>query len=700
MEVDLLKSNIKFLKGVGPKRAALLSSELNINTFEDLLNYFPFRYVDRSKFHNISDISSDTIYYQLKGRITNMEVSGKGRAQHLNALLNDDTGTISLVWFQGIKWIKEKLEKNTEFFVYGKPNIYKGSYTLTHPEIDIPEEKSVTGPVLFPVYHTGEKLSSAGLNSRGISKLTTNLLQRIYDVIPENLSKEINDRYSFIPRKEAYKYIHFPPTTELLERARIRLKFEELFFIQLSVVKIKIGRHNKNGGHVFPKVGDLFNEFYSKHLPFELTNAQKRVIKEIRADMKRPYQMNRLLQGDVGSGKTLVALLAMLIAADNNYQSAIMAPTEILATQHFNTITGFLKEMDIKIALLTGSTPARKRKIIYESLENGSLKIIIGTHALIENKVKFKNLGFVVIDEQHKFGVAQRAKLWAKNKIPPDVLVMTATPIPRTMAMTLYGDLDYSVIDELPSGRKPVLTYHFDESKRLRVFNFMKKIIKAGGQVYVVYPLIEESETLDLKNLMEGYEAISREFPLPEYRLSIVHGKMDPKDKEIEMKRFAAGKTHILVSTTVIEVGVDVPNANLMVIENANRFGLSQLHQLRGRVGRGARESYCILMSEGKLSEDAKIRLSTMVSTNDGFKIADIDLKLRGPGELQGTKQSGIVELKIADIVNDGKILQAARKTAETILETDPELENDENEILKKFLISQKKNSFDWSKIS
>ena len=699
-EVNLLNTDITYLKGVGPKRAEQFSKELNISTFDDLLNYFPFRYIDRSKFHSISEINSDAVFYQLKGSLSRIEISGKGSNQRMSALLSDGTGTIKLVWFKGIQWIKDKYKTGETYIVYGKPNNFKGIFNISHPEIEPFDEQKSNTPKLYPVYHTGEKPSNVGLNSKGIAKVISNLIPRVIDIIPENLSDEIIEKYSFISRNKAYNYIHFPPTVELLEKAKLRLKFEELFFIQISVIKIRLERHDKIKGHVFSKVGRYFNDFFSNYLPFELTGAQKRVVKEIRYDMGKPYQMNRLLQGDVGSGKTLVALLAMLIATDNGFQSAIMAPTEILATQHFNTLSSFLKDMDIKVLLLTGSTSSANRKIIHQSLQDGSLKIIIGTHALIEDKVKFKNLGFVVIDEQHKFGVAQRAKLWAKNIIPPDILVMTATPIPRTMAMTLYGDLDYSVIDELPLGRIAVKTYHYPESQRLRVFKFMKKIIAMGQQIYVVYPLINESETLDLKNLMEGYEAISREFPLPEYRLSIVHGRMDAGDKEIEMKRFAEGKTHILVSTTVIEVGVDVPNASLMIIENANRFGLSQLHQLRGRVGRGAEQSYCILMSEGKLSHEAKIRLSTMVETSDGFKIADIDLKLRGPGDLLGTRQSGILDLKIADIVADEKILKAARQTVETLLEYDIDLSHEKNIRIKKYLLQQKKNTFDWSKIS
>ena len=699
-EVNLLNTDIKYLKGVGPKRAEQFSKELNISTFNDLLNYFPFRYIDRSKFHSVAEINTDSTYYQLKGSLSRIEISGKGSGQRMSALFTDNTGSIKLVWFKGIQWIKDKYKTGETYVVYGKPNYYKGIFNITHPEIEPYNEENTSHPKLYPVYHTGEKPSNVGLNSKGIAKVVLNLIPRIIDVLPENLSNELIENFHFISRKEAYRFIHFPPTIELLEKAKLRLKFEELFFIQLSVIKIKLERHDKTKGHVFSKVGDYFNDFFANYLPFELTNAQKRVIKEIRYDMGKPYQMNRLLQGDVGSGKTLVALLAMLIAADNGYQSAIMAPTEILATQHYNTISNFLKNIKIQIALLTGSSTTSERKIIHEKLEDGTLNIIIGTHALIEKKVKFKNLGFVVIDEQHKFGVAQRARLWSKNIIPPDVLVMTATPIPRTMAMTLYGDLDYSVIDEMPKGRKPVKTYHYPESQRLRVFKFMKKLIAMGQQIYVVYPLIEESETLELKNLMEGYEAISRDFPLPQYRISIVHGRMDPKDKELEMKRFAEGKTHILVSTTVIEVGVDVPNASLMIIENANRFGLSQLHQLRGRVGRGADQSYCILMSEGRLSNDAKIRLATMVETSDGFRIADTDLKLRGPGDMFGTRQSGILDLKIADIVADERILKAARQTAQDLLEDDTDLSKEKNQRIKYFLIQSKKNTFDWSKIS
>lgn len=699
-EINLLETDITYLKGVGPRRAEIFRSELNINTFEELLSYFPFRYIDKSVFNTINEINNPDSYYQIKGRIIHVDISGKGKGKRMTAILQDETGKISLKWFQGISWIEDKIIVGHSLVIFGKPNIFGSQFSFNHPEVSIYNSNETIPQGLFPVYHSGEKATAVGLNSKGIAKVTQALIERVYDIIPENLSDDILSKYKLLKRKDAFLHIHFPSNLAMKEKALARLKFEELFFIQLSVIKLKINRKSKNYGHNFSQVGDFFNDFYHNHLPFTLTNAQKKVVKEIRFDMGKSYQMNRLLQGDVGSGKTLVALLSMLIAIDNNYQTALMAPTEILANQHFNTISKMLKELNIKIALLTGNTSTSARKEIHKDLRNGNLNILIGTHALIEDTVQFKNLGFVVIDEQHRFGVAQRARLWGKNNIPPDVLVMTATPIPRTMAMTLYGDLDYSVIDELPKGRKPIQTFHFSESKRLKVFDFMKKIIKLGQQVYVVYPLIEESETLDIKNLMEGYEAISRDFPLPEYKLSIVHGRMDPASKDLEMKRFAQGLTNILVSTTVIEVGVDVPNATLMVIENANRFGLSQLHQLRGRVGRGADQSFCILMSEGKLSNEAKVRLSTMVETNDGFKIANIDLKLRGPGDLEGTRQSGLIELKLADIVADEKILNAAKITAERLLDTDPELELPDNRQIRNYLISQKQSSFDWSKIS
>jgi ATP-dependent DNA helicase RecG len=666
LENNVLKSEITYLKGVGPKRAEIFNKELGIYCFEDLLYHFPFRYIDKSQYHKIIEVNSTDNYYQIKGRIVSKNVHGKGRHRRMNAILEDNTGRIQLQWFQSVNWIEDSIEPGMYVIIFGKASLYKQSFIFTHPELTTREEDIQNG--LFPVYHSTEKANKSGLHSKGISKLVKTLLEQYGNSIEDNLSQEIVQKYGLLNRQQAIYFIHFPTDEAKRMQAEARLKFEELFFIQLSVLQIKKHRHLKSKGHSFTQVGHFFNTFYKDHLPFSLTNAQKKVIKEIRYDMGQKWQMNRLLQGDVGSGKTMVALMAMLIAVDNNYQAALMAPTEILARQHFNTLKNYLKQMDVEVMLLTGSTPQSERKVLHEKLRNGQLKILVGTHALIVKDVVFHNLGFVVIDEQHRFGVAQRARLWAKNKIPPDVLVMTATPIPRTMAMTLYGDLDVSVIDELPKGRKPIQTFHFEEAKRLRVFEFMKKIIAQGQQVYVVYPLIEESESLDLKNIMEGYEALSRSFPLPQYRLSIVHGRMDAETKDIEMQRFAKGQTQILVSTTVIEVGVDVPNASLMVIENANRFGLSQLHQLRGRVGRGAEQSYCILMSEGKLSQEAKVRLSTMVESNDGFKIAQTDLQLRGPGDMAGTRQSGLLEFKLADLTQDEKILHAARKNGSGII--------------------------------
>ncbi len=700
-EINILLTEITYLKGVGPQRSKVLNEEFGIYTFQDLLDFYPFRYVDKSQINTIKDIKDADNYYQLQGEIVDKSSIGKGKTKKLSAIFEDKNGDqVVLRWFQGINWIEDKIIIGAKYTIFGKPILFGNKFSFNHPEFNLLSHETPNQTGLFPVYHSSERATANGLNSKGIAKLTEILLERIYSVIPENLTQDIISKYKLFNRKDSYRYIHFPPNQAYQEKAAARFKFEEFFFTQLSIIKIRLNRKNKSIGHQFNSVGTLFNSFYHNHLPFELTNAQKKVIKEIRFDMGQNYQMNRLLQGDVGSGKTLVALMAMLIAADNGYQSALMAPTEILANQHFNTISNLLKLLPVNIALLTGSTSTADRKIIHENLQNGNLHIIIGTHALIEDTVKFSNLGFVVIDEQHRFGVAQRAKLWAKNSISPDILVMTATPIPRTMAMTLYGDLDYSVIDEMPVGRIPVKTFHFTEAKRLKVFDFIKKIIALGQQVYIVYPLIEESETLDLKNLMEGYEAISRSFPLPDYRLSIVHGKMDPAAKEYEMKLFSEGKTHILVSTTVIEVGVDVPNASLMVIENANRFGLSQLHQLRGRVGRGKDQSYCFLMSEGKLSREAKTRLETMVRTNNGFEIANMDLKLRGPGELGGTKQSGLLNLKLADIAVDEKILRAARISAEGILANDPNLLKPENLPIRNHLVQNQKSSFDWSKIS
>ncbi len=699
--VNILDTPIEYLKGVGPVRADILKKELKIFTFNHLLHYFPFRYVDRSKFYKVSEVNNDTTYFQIKGRIIDMHEVGQGRSRRLVATLWDETGNIELVWFKGIKWIVNKISSGKEYVVFGKPNHFKGRYNIPHPEIEeVGVNKIDLGEKLQPFYYSSEKLKSKGLDSKGIGKIMKNLIPVVRDHLNETLTPEIIDNLKLIPREEALLNIHFPKDQKILQRAQARLKFEELFFIQLTLLELKIVRSEKVKGHVFNRVGNHFNDFYHKNLPFELTGAQKKVIKEIRADLGSGKQMNRLLQGDVGSGKTLVALMNMLIAVDNGFQACMMAPTEILAVQHYNSISKLLKGLDINIRLLTGSTKTAERKIIHEELQNGELPLLVGTHALIEDTVKFKNLGLVVIDEQHRFGVAQRAKLWKKNTIPPHILVMTATPIPRTLAMTFYGDLDVSVIDEMPPGRKPVKTVHFYDKDRLRVFGFMKKQIKEGRQIYVVYPLIKESEKLDLKDLMDGYESISREFPLPHYAISIVHGKLSSKDKDYEMQRFVRGETDIMVATTVIEVGVDVPNATVMIIENAERFGLSQLHQLRGRVGRGGSQSYCILMTKDKLTPDGMQRIRTMVGTTDGFKIAEADLRLRGPGDLMGTQQSGIVDLKIADLIRDEKILQYARTTAIKLLKNDPHLNKEDNRVIRKQLAYLNKNRIDWSRIS
>ncbi len=699
--VDLLDTPIEYLKGVGPARADVLKKEIGIFSFNDLLNYFPFRYVDRSKYYKIKDINSESTYIQLIGKLSGIQLMGKPRSERLVAFLEDDSGVIELVWFKGAKWMVNKLIPNEKYIVFGKPTLFNGKYNIPHPEIELlSDQKKDLGEKLRPFYSSTDKLKSKGLDSKGISKITRNLLLQVKDSIYETLSVDIIENLKLIPRKEALLNIHFPKDQNILDRARARLKFEELFFIQLNLIKLKLLRIEKIKGHQFLVVGDYLNNFFHKNLPFELTNAQKKVVKEIRIDIGSGKQMNRLLQGDVGSGKTLVALMSMLIALDNNYQASLMAPTEILAKQHFKSISKMLNGLGIAINLLTGSTKTAKRKKIHEGLKNGSLQILVGTHALLEDIVQFKNLGLVVIDEQHRFGVAQRARLWKKNTIPPHVLVMTATPIPRTLAMTLYGDLDVSIIDELPPGRKPVKTAHYFDRDRLKVFGFMKKQIKTGRQVYVVYPLIKESEKLDLKDLTDGYESISRAFPLPEYAISIVHGQMPVKDKDYEMQRFVKGETQIMVATTVIEVGVDIPNASVMIIENAERFGLSQLHQLRGRVGRGADQSFCILMTKDYLSEDGKKRIQTMVRTTDGFEIAEADLRLRGPGDLHGTQQSGILDLKIADIIKDEKILKYSRNMAVDILSDDPHLEKDKNRPIFQQLNSLSKNKPNWSLIS
>jgi ATP-dependent DNA helicase RecG len=692
--IDILDTPIEYLKGVGPVRAEVLKKEVAVYNFNDLLNYFPFRYVDRSKFYKIKDINSDSTYIRI-------QMVGKPRSERLVAFLEDDSGVIELVWFKGAKWMINKLTTNEDYVVFGKPAFFNRKFNIPHPEIELAsDQKEDLGEKLRPFYSSTDKLKSKGLDSKGISKLTRNLVIQVKESIFETLSVDIIEQLKLLSRKESLLNIHFPKNQKILDRARARLIFEELFFIQLNLLKLKLLRIEKIKGHKFLVVGNYLNNFFHKNLPFELTNAQKKVVKEIRNDIGSGKQMNRLLQGDVGSGKTLVALMSMLIALDNKYQACLMAPTEILAKQHFETISKMLSNLGIEINLLTGSTKTADRKEIHDGLKNSTLQILIGTHALIEDTVKFKNLGLVVIDEQHRFGVAQRARLWKKNTIPPHVLVMTATPIPRTLAMTLYGDLDVSVIDELPPGRKPVKTAHYFDKDRLRVFGFMKKQIKAGRQVYVVYPLIKESEKLDLKDLTDGYESITRAFPLPEYAVSIVHGQMPVKDKDYEMQRFVKGETQIMVATTVIEVGMDIPNASVMIIENAERFGLSQLHQLRGRVGRGADQSFCILMTKDRLSEDGKQRIQTMVRTTDGFEIAEVDLRLRGPGDLHGTQQSGILDLKIADIIKDEKILKYSRNMAVDILTEDPHLEVEKNRPILQQLKYLSKNKPNWSLIS
>lgn len=693
-----LDTPIEYLKGVGPARADLLKKELGIKTFGDVLLHYPFRYIDRSKIYRVSDIASDSAYIQLKGKLLIIKELGMGRAIRLSAILDDGSGQIELIWFQGVSWWKGQLKTGVEYIVFGKPSLFNGRYNITHPDIDtVEEEQQMQSEPLQPYYSTTEKLKRKGINGKSFGKITRNALAQCYNYIGENLNSQIVTYNNFLPRAQTIRNLHFPRNYELLERAKYRIKFEELFFIQLELFRIKVLRNEKSVGRRFIKIGDHFLTFFEKYLPFELTNAQKKVIKEIRKDLSTGRQMNRLLQGDVGSGKTLVALMTMLIALDNQCQSCIMAPTEILATQHFRNIEKFLKEMPVTVKLLTGSTKKKEREIIHNGLLNGEVEILIGTHALIEEAVVFKNLGLVVIDEQHRFGVEQRARLWEKSNIPPHILVMTATPIPRTLAMTVYGDLEVSVIDELPPGRKPIKTYHFFERERLRVFHFMKEQIKEGRQIYVVFPLINESENQDLQDLMDGFDTLSRYFPLPEYQISIVHGKLKPAEKESEMQRFVKGITNIMVATTVIEVGVDVPNATVMIIENAERFGLSQLHQLRGRVGRGGSQSFCILMTSYKLTVDGRKRIETMVKSNDGFEIAEVDLQLRGPGEIQGTQQSGLIGLKMADIVRDEAILKKARATASRIIKEDPDLQQPENQKMIAWLQTQNKQ---WGNIS
>ena len=702
MNSQVFQTPIEYLKGVGLSRADVLKKELQISNFEDLLRHFPYKYIDRTRFYKIKDIYPDLPYVQVLARITHIEVLGEKHTKRLVAQAKDDTGVIELVWFQGIKWIEKTIAVGKAYVLFGKPGFFNGKAQMAHPEMEpySTEASQRKGNLtLQPAYNSTEKLKQFQLDSKGIQKLVTVLLEQQLKDIHENLPLYIINQFKLTGRAEAYRNIHFPEDATKLNEATYRLKFEELFFLQLKLLKSKLNRTQKFKGNVFETVGRFFNEFYQHKLPFALTNAQKRVLKEIRQDTQRGVQMNRLLQGDVGSGKTVVALMSMLIAIDNGFQTCIMAPTEILANQHYQTINELVGDGFVEIALLTGSTPQKARRKLHERLESGELKILIGTHALIEDKVQYKNLGFVVIDEQHRFGVEQRARLWRKNTIPPHILVMTATPIPRTLAMTLYGDLDVSVIDELPAGRKPIQTLHFYEAQRLRMFGFMKQEIAKGRQIYVVYPLIQESEKLDLKNLEEGIETMAHEFPLPTYKISIVHGKLKPAEKQFEMDRFIKGETQIMVATTVIEVGVNIPNASVMIIENAERFGLSQLHQLRGRVGRGAEQSYCILMSSHKLSHDGRIRLDTMVKTNNGFEIAETDLQLRGPGNIEGTQQSGVLDLKVANLVTDQELLIQARKCVEDIFEKDPQLALPENQILYHSMQS-KDGGLSWDKIS
>ena len=699
-----LNQPITYIKGVSVARAELLYSELGVRTCNDLLHLFPYRYIDKTQFYTINQLHQNTAEVQVVGKITGVKTVKQKRGSRLVATFVDATGQMELVWFKGVKWIKDSLKINVPYVVYGKLNWFNNVANMAHPEMELVSEyKKKLQSAMQPVYPSTEKLSNKGVSNKVMRSMMQNLLQQTFEGIQESFSPAFKNDYQLLDKRESLLNIHFPKNQEILAKAQYRLKFEELFFIQLQLLVKKLINKSKIKGFVFENVGEYFNDFYQNHLPFDLTNAQKRVLKEIRKDLGNGAQMNRLLQGDVGSGKTIVGLLVMLLAIDNGFQATLMAPTEILATQHYNGIQELLKDTAINVELLTGSTKTKKRREIHEGLEAGTLHILIGTHAIIEDKVQFKRLGLAIIDEQHRFGVAQRSKLWNKSSeegVPPHVLVMTATPIPRTLAMSVYGDLDISVIDELPPGRKEVKTVHRYDSHRLGVFKFLKDEIEKGRQVYVVYPLIQESEAMDYKDLMDGYESISREFPLPKYQISIVHGKMKAADKEYEMERFVRGETQIMVATTVIEVGVNVPNASVMVIESSERFGLSQLHQLRGRVGRGADQSYCILLTSFELSSDAKTRLKTMVETSDGFKIAEVDLKLRGPGNIMGTQQSGVLNLKIADIVKDSPILFQARQAAIKLLNDDPSLSSEENSMVLKRLTQLQRTSGIWSNIS
>lgn len=701
MKPNFLQTPIDYLKGVGPNRADLLKKELGIYTFQDLLNLYPNRYLDRTQYYKITQLQQSNAEVQVLGKITHLKTVEQKRGKRLVASFRDETGVMELVWFRGHKWIRENLKLNTPYVIFGKTNWFNGTFSMPHPEMELlaTHEQSLRS-AMQPVYPSTEKLGNSGITNKVINTLMQQLFTETKNTFAESLSVPILQALKLLPKNEVLFNIHFPQSAELLARAQYRLKFEELFYIQLQLLRKNMLHKAKIKGYPFEVVGDNFNSFFKDHLPFNLTEAQKRVLKEIRADLGSNAQMNRLLQGDVGSGKTIVAFMSMLIALDNGFQACLMAPTEILSVQHYNDLLELCNKMNISISLLTGSSTTSQRREIHTNLENGELQLLIGTHALLEDKVKFKNLGLAIIDEQHRFGVAQRSKLWHKNEYPPHVLVMTATPIPRTLAMSVYGDLDISVIDELPPGRKEITTVHRYDSNRLKVFRFIRDEIEKGRQIYIVYPLIQESEALDYKDLMDGYESIVRDFPQPKYQISIVHGQMKPADKDYEMNRFIRGETQIMVATTVIEVGVNVPNASVMIVESAERFGLSQLHQLRGRVGRGAEQSYCILMTSHKLSADAKTRLETMVRTSDGFEISEVDLKLRGPGDLMGTQQSGVLNLRIADIIKDTEILKIARSYALQTLKADPSLTAPENHPIKETLAQLVKFKNIWNYIS
>lgn len=697
---QLPDNKIEFLKGVGPKKALILQKELGIFTFEDLLLCFPFRYVDKSRIHKAAEINDDNVYYQLLGTVSKIKAHGAPRTSRITAEFTDETGSIELVWFKGLSWIKTRFQTGKQYVIFGKASVFNNKFNFVHPEVeDYNPDDFTLGESLQGVYNTSETMKNHGLGTRQIARLVKTLLFQLYQQIPEVLPGPVLQQHGLLSRDEALHHIHLPADVSMLQKATDRLKFEEYFFFQLHLLHNKLQHDKTIEGFRFASVGQLFNTFYHKHLPFPLTDAQKRVIREIRADLGSGRQMNRLLLGDVGSGKTIVAFMVMLLALDNGFQAALMAPTEILANQHYSSILQYVNDLPVSIALLTGSTRQKERQQLHRKLQDGSLQLLIGTHALIEDTVIFDNLGLVVIDEQHRFGVAQRARMYEKSSSPPHILVMTATPIPRTLAMTQYGDLDYSQIDELPPGRKPVETIHLYQSQRLRMIGFIRKQIQLGRQIYMVYPLIKESEKMDLINLMEGYEALLRDFPEPEYRICMVHGQMKAEDKDFEMQRFVKGQAHIMVATTVIEVGVNIPNASVMVIEHADRFGLSQLHQLRGRVGRGADQSYCILMTDFKLTSDGRKRMQTMVETNDGFKIAEVDLQLRGPGETQGTRQSGALEFKLGNLAKDETLIRTVRKTVIDLLDRDNKLQQSENHCTKAYYEKIYKKQFDWSLI-